>query len=81
MYDKINLQRKEISMKINTDILKGKWNQLKGDLKIKWGELTDDDVDQIDGSIDKLVGVLQERYGYSRDEADREIKEWVEPYQ
>ena len=58
---------------MNEDILKGKWMQLRGEVRETWGELTDDDLDRIAGARDKLTGVLQERYGWSRDEADRRI--------
>lgn len=61
---------------MNKDIAQGKWLQMKGEVKRKWGMLTDDEIDQIDGSSDKLAGLLQERYGRSRDEAEREVKEW-----
>ena len=65
---------------MNTDILEGKWKQLRGELKGWWGRLTDDDLDQIAGSKDKLVGKIQERYGYSRDRAEREIDERMGSY-
>lgn len=58
---------------LNQDVLKGKWKQMRGQVKQWWGDLTDDDLDQIDGSADKLVGRLQERYGYAREEAEREV--------
>lgn len=58
---------------MNWDIIEGKWKQLKGATKVKWGELTDDELDQIDGNKDKLAGKLQEKYGWTKDEADREI--------
>jgi uncharacterized protein YjbJ (UPF0337 family) len=61
---------------MNTDIAAGKWKQMKGEVKRQWGKLTDDDIDQINGSSEKLTGLLQERYGKSRDETEREIKEW-----
>lgn len=61
---------------MNKDILQGKWTQLKGDAKLKWGKLTDDDLDQISGSRDKLVGKIQERYGKGREEAEKEIENW-----
>ena len=57
---------------MNADIFKGKWKQVKGDVKNWWGELTDDEVDQIEGDWDKLVGKLQEKYGYSREKAEEE---------
>ncbi|HYG77864.1 MAG TPA: CsbD family protein [Planctomycetota bacterium] len=57
---------------MNIDILKGQWKQLKGDVKQWWGKLTDDDLEYIDGSKDKLIGKLQERYGYTREKAEEE---------
>jgi uncharacterized protein YjbJ (UPF0337 family) len=59
---------------MNEDILKGKWNQMKGSVKQWWGKLTDDDIQRIDGSYDKLVGKVQERYGYTKEEAEKECK-------
>jgi uncharacterized protein YjbJ (UPF0337 family) len=65
---------------MNTDILEGKWKQLRGELKGWWGRLTDDDLDQISGSKDKLIGKIQERYGYSRDRAEQEVDERMGSY-
>lgn len=59
---------------MNKDIFKGKWRQIRGQAKIWWGELTDDDLDKIEGNYDKLVGILQEKYGYTREEAEMEIE-------
>lgn len=61
---------------MNWDIIEGKWKQLKGATKVKWGELTDDELDQIDGNKDKLAGKLQEKYGWTKDEANREIDDY-----
>jgi uncharacterized protein YjbJ (UPF0337 family) len=58
---------------MNTDILKGKWKQMRGELKTWWGDLTDDDLDRIEGERDKLIGLLQERYGYTRERAEAEV--------
>ncbi|GAF63133.1 CsbD family protein [Alkalihalobacillus trypoxylicola] len=55
---------------------KGKWNQLKGEAKKKWGKLTDDDIQQVDGDKDKLVGKIQERYGKTKEEAKKEVDSW-----
>ena len=63
---------------MNTDQLKGKWHQLKGEAKIRWGKLTDDDLDQAAGQTEKLIGLLQERYGYVRDRAEREVRAFEE---
>jgi uncharacterized protein YjbJ (UPF0337 family) len=62
-------------MTVNWDIIKGKWNQLKGEARMQWGKLTDSDWEQIAGQKDKLIGTLQERYGWSREEAEREVDE------
>jgi uncharacterized protein YjbJ (UPF0337 family) len=62
---------------MNKDILKGKWLQVKGDVRSWWGKLTDDDVDQIQGDAQKFVGKLQERYGYSRDQAEKEMNDFL----
>lgn len=61
---------------MNKDVIQGKWSQIKGEVQKKWGELTDDDLDQIEGNREKLVGKIQEAYGRSRDAAEKEIKEW-----
>jgi len=58
---------------LNQDVLKGKWKQMRGQVKQWWGDLTDDDLDQIDGSTDKLIGRLQERYGYAKEDAEKEV--------
>jgi uncharacterized protein YjbJ (UPF0337 family) len=62
---------------MNDDILKGKWMQLRGEIRQTWGDLTDDDLDRIAGERDKLAGVLRERYGWSQEETDRRIDEWA----
>ena len=61
-----------------SEILKGRWRQIKGAAKERWGELTDDDVDQIRGEWDRLVGKLQETYGYKKEQAEAEISEFLE---
>lgn len=63
---------------MNRDILKGRWNQLKGTIKQQWGDLTDNDVAKIEGNYDEFVGVLQERYGYSRERAQREVDTYLD---
>jgi uncharacterized protein YjbJ (UPF0337 family) len=62
---------------MNWDQAEGKWKQVKGSLKEKWGKLTNDDLDVIAGKRDKLVGMLQERYGIAKEEAERESDEWI----
>lgn len=63
---------------MNSDILSGKWKQFRGEVKRQWGMLTDDELDQIEGQRDKLVGKLQEKYGYSRERAEREVDQFVD---
>jgi len=62
---------------MNMDILKGKWSQLVGEIKSQWGELTDDELTEIDGNADKLKGKLQEKYGYSKERAEQEVNDWM----
>jgi uncharacterized protein YjbJ (UPF0337 family) len=62
---------------MNEDIIQGKWKQLKGSLKNQWGKLTSDDLDRLDGNHDYLVGRLQERYGYAKDRAEQEIRDFT----
>jgi uncharacterized protein YjbJ (UPF0337 family) len=61
---------------MNTDQMQGQWKQLKGKVKEKWGKLTDDDLDIIAGKRDQFIGKLQERYGYSREQAERDLTDW-----
>jgi len=61
---------------MNEDRIKGQWKQLKGKLKSKWGDLTDDDLDVAEGDAEYLAGKIQERYGLTKDEAKKQIKEF-----
>ena len=61
---------------MNEDILRGQWAQLKGKVREKWGKLTNDDLDQIQGRAEQLVGRIQARYGIARDEAKRQVDAW-----
>ena len=63
---------------MNWDKLKGNWKQATGSAKSKWGELTDDELTQIGGERDKLVGKIQEKYGMARDAAEKEVDAWAE---
>lgn len=63
---------------MNRNILEGKWAQLRGAVREKWGQLTDDELDQIAGKRDKLAGVLQERYGYAENEAEQQIDDFLD---
>jgi uncharacterized protein YjbJ (UPF0337 family) len=58
---------------MNKDIFQGNWKQFKGEIRSWWGQLTDDDIEQIAGERDKLVGKLQEKYGWSKERANEEI--------
>lgn len=62
---------------MNKDILGGMWKQVKGRVKESWGELTDDEIEQIEGKRDVLAGKLQEKYGYSKMEAESEIDSFL----
>ena len=62
---------------MNENILEGKWKQLRGSIRERWGEITDDELDQIAGKRDKLAGLLQERYGYTQMEVDRQIDDFL----
>jgi uncharacterized protein YjbJ (UPF0337 family) len=62
---------------MNRDTLKGQWKQLAGDIKERWGKLTDDEVTRIEGDYDQLVGRIQERYGYAREKAEQELNDFL----
>ena len=62
---------------MNQQTLQGKWNQLKGSVREQWGKLTDDDMDKDQVNYVQLFGVIQERYGYARDRAEREVDSWM----
>ena len=62
---------------MNPEIFRGRWNQLKGEVRSRWGKLTDDDLAHIQGEAEKMIGKLQERYGYKRDQAERELNEFL----
>ncbi|WP_409424892.1 CsbD family protein [Pseudoalteromonas sp. RW-H-Ap-1] len=61
---------------MNSDRIKGNWNELKGKAQQKWGDLTDDDLDKIEGSRTELVGKIQQQYGKSKEEAEREVNDF-----
>lgn len=66
---------------MNADVLKGKWKEIKGGVKEKWGKLTDDDLTQVEGKEDQLLGLLQKRYGYSREKAREEYERFMSRYE
>lgn len=61
---------------MNKDEAGGNWKQLKGKVKEKWGKLTDDDMTIVEGKRDQLVGKIQERYGYAKEQAEKEVSDW-----
>jgi uncharacterized protein YjbJ (UPF0337 family) len=63
---------------MNPDELNGKWNQLKGEAQRQWGKLTNDDLDVVQGDAQKLAGKIQEKYGRTREDAEREVDLWIE---
>jgi uncharacterized protein YjbJ (UPF0337 family) len=65
---------------MNNDIAEGKWKQLIGKAKAAWGELTDDELIKAEGRADRLTGLIQERYGKTRDEAELEVRRWIEAH-
>jgi uncharacterized protein YjbJ (UPF0337 family) len=67
-----------MSSKGSWDQVSGKWMQLKGEVRRQWGKLTDDEIDEIKGNRQKLMGKIQEKYGVAENEANREIDEWAE---
>ncbi len=66
---------------MNSDILEGKWKEIKGEVKERWGKLTDDDIAQVEGGEEKLIGLLQKRYGYTREEAEEEYEDFLADYE
>jgi uncharacterized protein YjbJ (UPF0337 family) len=63
---------------MNKDIIKGKWHEIKGKVKQQWGDLTDDEVTKIDGSYEEFEGILQKKYGYQKDQAQKEIQAFLD---
>ena len=66
---------------MNKDIVEGKWKQMRGEAKAWWGKLTDDDLDRVAGKFEVLAGILQEKYGYTREAAAEEIEKRVTAYE
>ena len=64
-------------MDTTKDILLGRWHELKGQVRQRWGKLTDDDLARLSGKTEELVGVLQQRYGYGKAQAEIEINNWL----
>jgi len=73
-------QMKETTMNVtfNRDVLTGNWKQIRGKVKQTWGKLTDNDLTRIEGRFDELAGLVQERYGYTREKAEKEVTDFIE---
>lgn len=61
---------------MNKNLFAGQWKEFKGKVKEQWAKLTDDDIAQVEGRRDRLLGVLQQRYGYLKERAEEELKKW-----
>lgn len=62
------------------DVLKGRWKEIKGGVKEKWGKITDDELAAVEGKREKLLGLLQRKYGYAEDRAEQEYNEFIDRY-
>ena len=67
-----------MNVTFNQDVLAGKWKQVRGKAKQTWGKLTDNDLDRITGRFEELAGLVQERYGYTREQAEKEVTRFIE---
>ena len=61
---------------MNQDEFEGKWKEVKGKVKEKWGKLTDNDLMEVDGKYDQFLGALQKRYGYAKEQAEKDFDSW-----
>lgn len=62
---------------MNKDILQGHWNEVKGKIQQQWGKLTNNDIQKMKGTTNELLGALQEKYGVQREEAEKQIKNFI----
>ena len=69
-----------MNVTFNQDVLAGKWKQARGKVKQWWGKITDNDLERISGRIDQLIGVVQERYGYTREQTEKEVTKFVDQF-
>ncbi len=65
---------------MNKNIIKGNWNELKGQIKQQWGKITDNDISQLEGTYDELAGLLEKNYGYRKEEVEKEIEKFIKKY-
>ncbi|MDW7661519.1 MAG: CsbD family protein [Bacillota bacterium] len=63
---------------MTTEVLKSKWKQVKGEIRTKWGRLTDDEIDEAQGNYEQLVGKLQEKYAEKKEEVKKDFDQWLE---
>jgi len=71
------VERPQLEIDMNWDQIEGNWKQFKGKVKEKWGKLTDDELEELEGNRDQLVGRIQEQYGISKDEAEKQLRDWA----
>jgi uncharacterized protein YjbJ (UPF0337 family) len=74
--DALQTQQKNRRNAMKTEQIKGNWQQLKGKIKERWGKLTDDDLKILEGKKDQLAGMLQKRYGFAKEQAEKEAEEF-----
>ena len=67
-----------MNVTFNRDVLEGQWKQVRGKARKTWGKLTDDDLDRAAGNFDQLAGLIQQRYGYTREKAEKEVSNFIE---
>ncbi|HEX2930757.1 MAG TPA: CsbD family protein [Candidatus Binatia bacterium] len=65
---------------MNWNQVQGQWKQIKGKAKVKWGKLTDDEIDVIEGNRDQLVGKIQQRYGVAKEQAEKDVDDWIKEF-
>ena len=65
-------------MTYTTDKLTGKWNEIVGSIKEAWGELTDQDLERVKGKKDQLIGLIQQKYGLTKEEIEKKINKWLD---
>jgi uncharacterized protein YjbJ (UPF0337 family) len=63
---------------MNQDVFEGKWKEMRGQVKEWWGKLTDDDLEQVGGKADQMIGLLQQKYGYTKEHAEEEFNRRLE---
>lgn len=66
---------------MNKDEFEGKWKQIRGQARVWWGKLTDDDVDKVAGKYESFIGLIQEKYGYTREHAEKEYDRRIAEYE